>query len=33
MMKKIDDPAGKSAIINLIGFIIVSLMILLYYLL
>jgi len=29
-MKKINDPAGKAAIINLIGFIIVLFMILLY---
>jgi hypothetical protein len=31
-MKKINDPAGKAAIINLIGLIVVLLMILLYYL-
>jgi hypothetical protein len=32
-MKKINDPAGKAAIINLLGLIVVLLMILIYYLL
>lgn len=31
-MKKINDPAGKAAIINFIGLLIVLIMILLYYL-